>query len=62
MAEEGGWRPKVVSERLHRWRWQKKVAGEKCDIVPGVLTTCCTWATTKKQEKRIEVNAMRMLW
>ena len=28
MAEEGGWRPKVVSERLHMWRWQKKVAGD----------------------------------
>ena len=28
MAEEGGWRPKVVRERLHRWRWQKKVDGD----------------------------------
>ena len=28
MAEEGGWRPKVVSERHHRWRWQKKVDGD----------------------------------
>ena len=34
--------------------------GQKCNIVSCVLMTCA-WATTKKQEKWIEVNEMRML-
>ena len=34
---------------------------EKTVIKPAMLYAAETWATIKKQEKRIEVNEMRML-
>ena len=76
MEEEGGMETEITKRVGAGWRNWKKCSGVLCDrrmpvklkgkvyktvIRPAMLYGTETWATTKKQEKRIEVTEMRML-
>ena len=75
MEEEGGMETEIKWVGAG-WRNWKKCSGVLCDrrmptkvkgkvyktvIRPAMLYGAETWATTKRQEKRIEVTDMRML-
>ena len=76
MEEEGGIETEITKRVGAGWRNWKKRNGVLCDrrmpvklkgnvyktvIRPAMLYGAETWATTKRQEKRIEVTEMRML-
>ena len=76
MEEEGGMETEITKRVGAGWRNWKKCSGVQCDrrmpvklkgkvyktvIRPAMLYGAETWATTKRQEKRIEVIEMRML-
>ena len=76
MEEEGGMETEITKRVGAGWRNWKKCSGVLCDrrmpvklkgkvyktvIRPAMLYGAETWATTKRQEKRIEVTEMRML-
>ena len=76
MEEEGGMVTEITNLVGAGWRNWKKCSGVLCDrrmsvklkgkvyktvIRPAMLYGAETWATTKRQEKRIEVTEMRML-
>ena len=76
MEEEGGMETEITKRVGAGWRNWKKYSGVLCDrrmpvklkgkvyktvIRPAMLYGAETWATTKRQEKRIEVTEMRML-
>ena len=76
MEEEGGMETEITKRVGAGWRNWKKCSGVLCDrrmpvklkrkvyktvIRPAILYGAETWATTKRQEKRIEVTEMRML-
>ena len=76
MEEEGGMETEITKRVGAGWRNWKKCIGVLCDrrmpvklkgkvykkvIRPAMLCGAETWATTKRQEKRIEVTEMRML-
>ena len=76
MEEEDGMETEITKRVGAGWRNWKKCSGVVCDrrmpvklkgkvyktvIRPAMLYGAETWATTKRQEKRIEVTEMRML-
>ena len=76
MEEEGGMETEITKRVGAGWRNWKKCSGVLCDrrvpvklkgkvyktvIRPAMLYGAEMWATTKRQEKRIEVTEMRML-
>ena len=76
MEEEGGMETEITKRVGAGWRNWKKCSGVLCDrtmpvklkgkvyktvIRPAMLYGAETWATTKRQEKRIKVTEMRML-
>ena len=76
MEEEGGMETEITKRVGAGWRNWKKCSGVLCDrrmpvklkgkvyktvSRPAMLYGAETWATTKRQEKRIEVTEMRML-
>ena len=76
MGEEGGMETEITTRVGAGWRNWKKCNGVLCDrrmpvklkgkvyktvIRPAMLYEEETWATTKRQEQRIEVTDMRML-
>ena len=76
MEEEGGMETEITKRVGAGWRNWKKCSEILCDrrmqvklkgkvyntvIRPAMLYGAETWATTKRQEKRIEVTEMRML-
>ena len=76
MEEEGGKETEITKRVGTGWINWKKCSGVLCDrrmpvklkgkvyktvIRPAMLYEAETWATTKRQEKRIEVTEMRML-
>ena len=76
IEEEGGMETEIVKRVGAGWRNWKKCSGVLCDrrmpvklkgkvyrtvVRPAMLYGAETWATTKRQESRIEVNEMRML-
>ena len=74
MEEEGGMETDIVKRVGAGWMNWKKCSGVLCDkrmpvklkvyrtvVRPAMLYGAETWATTRRQESRIEVNEMRML-
>ena len=76
IEEEGGMETEIVKRVGAGWMNWKKCSGVLCDrripvklkgkvyrtvVRPAMLYGAETWATTKRQESRIEVNEMRML-
>ena len=76
MEEEGGMETEITTRVGAGWKNWMKCRGVMCDIRmpvklkvkvyktvirPAMLYGAETWATTKRQEKRIEVTEMRML-
>ena len=76
MEEEGGMDTEIAKRVGAGWMNWKKCSGVLCDkkmpvklkgkvyrtvVRPAMLYGAETWATTKRQESRIEVNEMRML-
>ena len=76
MEEEGGMATEITKRVGAGWRNWKKFSGVMCDrrmpvklkekvhttvIRPVMLYGAETWATTKRQEKRIEVTEMMVL-
>ena len=76
IEEEGGTETEIAKRVGAGWMNWKKCSGVLCDkrmpvklkgkvyrtvVRPAMLYGAETWATTKRQESRIEVNEMRML-
>ena len=76
IEEEGGMETEIAKRVGAGWMNWKKCSGVLCDkrmpvklkgkvyrtvVRPAMLYGAETWATTKRQESRIEVNEMRML-
>ena len=76
IEEEGGMETEIAKRVGAGWMNWKKCSGMLCDkrmpvklkgkvyrtvVRPAMLYGAETWATTKRQESRIEVNEMRML-
>ena len=76
IEEEGGMETEIAKQVGAGWMNWKKCSGVLCDkrmpvklkgkvyrtvVRPAMLYGAETWATTKRQESRIEVNEMRML-
>ena len=76
IEEEGGMETEIAKRVGAGWMNWKKCSGVFCDkkmpvkrngkvyrtvVRPAMLYGAETWATTKRQESRIEVNEMRML-
>ena len=76
IEEEGGMETEIAKRVGAGWMNWKKSSGVLCDkkmpvklkgkvyrtvVRPAMLYGAETWATTKRQESRIEVNEMRML-
>ena len=76
VEEEGGIATEIAKRVGAGWMNWKKCSGVLCDkmmpvklkakvyrtvVRPAMLHVADTWATTKRQESRIEVNEMRML-
>ena len=72
IEEEGGMETDIAKRVGAGWMNWKKCSGVLCDVklkgkvyrtvvIPAMLYGAETWATTKRQESRIEVNEMRML-
>ena len=76
IEEEGGMETEIAKRVGAGWMNWKKCSGVLCDkrmpvklkgkvyrtvVRPAMLYGAETWATTKRQESRIEVNEMRMM-
>ena len=77
VEETGGMATEITQRVSAAWRNWKRCSGVLCDrrmpvklkgkiyknvVRPALLYGAETWATTRGQEARLEVNEMRMLW